>query len=519
MATVKNQSQKNLEKNRKKEDFREYPSILLDNIKIVDRPILGSEHEQIFFNPRFENRITEESLMGMSMSIRTDGLLQPPICRGVKGQDFVELLAGERRVRSLRYLVKHNLPCFHQRLERPTSWQPGTVVMVRGAFASVVEQKGDLVVVKFFDESSTDDNTVPFSWVFPTTPAADLYSSISVKLLYGISDEEALRVAMTENERDEPLTVAEEIAVVERLIRRGLSQKEIVYCLGENVTWVSQTSSFRSELPTEAFQMLMDGRMARHVAVRFFSYPKEDRVALMEESQKVEERDTAEKVRKNQLQMERHEDDEELHLDAANEAQEAGDAKAAEKEKKKAVGAAKKAKEFKTKRDRAKKESGTIKQSHLDKAAVKAGIVPRKAKMLSKLDVEKLYIDDVDGLIVSKAMDPLCNQRLPVDFLSIMQATARAILVGNRDPLSVIREYMVQSGKWELPTDDDDIDDVDADEEEDEEEEDDEEYDDDGTDDDDDADDDDYEDDDYEDDDYDDIQSVIRDHIDEELLI
>jgi len=39
---------------------------------------------------------------------------------------------------------------------------------------------------------------------------------------------------------------------------------------------------------------------------------------------------------------------------------------------------------------------------------------------------------------------------IPGNVVSLVQATAQAILKGERDPLSVIRSHMVKTAKWEV---------------------------------------------------------------------
>jgi ParB-like chromosome segregation protein Spo0J len=393
-------------------------------------------------------------MAGLCRSIRVVSLLENIVVRAtgsVSKIKDVQLLAGERRLRALLMLVEANVPCAAPKTPPPTRWRAKTVAMHEDYFVQVVKHTGDNVEVLVFDQDDklTEERfTVKETELSPTLPASKLYKAVECNIFYNISDEMAMTISMTENEEHVGLTLAEEIGVVERLIRRGLKQKSIKVLLGSNDTWVSQTASFRTDLPPEVFKRLLDGRMSRHTAVNFFSYKSEHRQKVFEETVLVEERETEAKLRQLKLEAEQHQDEADLLLD---DAQEADDPKAAAKAAKQAATAASKAGKARTKRDKASTDAGTITATHVAKGAAKAGVKTKKAKMLPKDAIEALYVEKLEPLLDGESTDPICGKAIPAEYIAIVRATATAILQGDRDPLKIIRDFMVTEGTWQIP--------------------------------------------------------------------
>jgi len=440
-----------------------YPKVPLNSIEIVERPPEGQEHTKVFFNPRKLSSFTPESMAELYWSIRTDELLEPLVVR-VLGEanniQSVQLLAGERRLRTLMRLVAENVPCYSSELAVPEKWRANTVVLHEGRFAQVKKHGTDGVEIDLWDDQDQpmgEAVVVPAEELLPTQPASKLYGNVACKVLHNITDERAMRVAMTENQKHRNLTIAEEIEAVERLTRMSLRQQKIAYMLATNITWVSQTSSFREELPEEAFDKLMKGEMSRNVAVNLLGYRRQDRAALYEATVKAEEEETRKKILEHQLAQEQFEDQKEILEDAAEQAESAGDAKAAKQRRKKAQVADKKAHAEAEKRKRAEEGKGVIKQGHIQKAAATTGIQPKKAKVLPRPDIEA-FVATTDKLIGKKTVDPICQEVVPDEALRYVKATAEAILGGQRDPLAVVRTVKVGMGKWTVADTEDDPD-------------------------------------------------------------
>lgn len=441
-----------------------YQSFAIDSIKIAERPNVGGESEVLFFNPRDLSSFTKDKMDALAHNIRAEGLQQPPIVRVfVDGDSIsrVELIAGERRLRSCRFIYDNNLPCFHEDAPRHKEYKSGTQVLHKGRFGTVVEQTGQMVVIDFEPDAhnKAEQKTCDYADVYPTIPGKQLYQQLPCRVIMDCSDERALRLAFSENDKSEPLTIAEEITLVERLEKMGKRQDEIAEILGSNVPWVSQTANFRRQLPEGAFEKLISGHMARHVAVGFLSYAPEDRKSLFEASLQAEKEETEQKIEEHQILKEKLEDEEELHASEAKVAEQKGDLVKAKKERRKASVLAHKASKEAEKVKRAKKEAGTIKQGHVKKGAATTGIMPKKAKPFDNDDIDATFVKGMVPYLDGGGIDEVTGQEVPPELAAIVRRTALAIIHRNRDPLSPIRGYMQSCGKWAKGDDESDDDD------------------------------------------------------------
>lgn len=448
-----------------------FPVVPVSSIEIVERPNAGEEHLKLYFNPRDISSFTPESMSQLRRSIRTDGLQTPPIVRATtenKQVVKVELIAGERRMRSVQHIIEHNLPCFDEDCKRPQKYKVDQVVVCKGHFAKVVSHDEQVTVQILDDDNNLTSEHREFSVedVYPTVDGSVLYANIPCRVYYDISDARALRLAFTENDKAKSLSTREEIVLVERLGRRNLKVAEIAELLGTNETWVSQTANFRTALPEEALEKLLDGSMKRHVAVNIMGYKNSDRQKAFEFAVEVERQESAEKIAAADNEAIKAEDEEILALADQKKAKKAGDTKGANKAARVAASAAAKVEKARDKKERAQSESGQIKTGHIQKGAAQAGLTPKKAKMLPKDEIEERYISALEGLLDGETVDPICGEEIPADLVAMVRLTAAGIINGTLDPLSIIRQYMVDQERWSVKDQDDSLDDEEDDEEE-----------------------------------------------------
>ena len=451
-----------------------YPLISIDKIEIVERPEDGQEEKKLFFNPRSLSSFTPQEMFELRQSIRTDGLQSPPIVRVTTNEGVpvkVELIAGERRFRSLQYIVENDLPCFEDDLPRPSKFKAGQIVISKGKFGKVVSHK-DVVTIQILDhDNNLTDEQQSYSAedVYPTMPGSKLYKFIPCKVHYDISDARALRLAFTENDKAKSLSTMEEIALVERLQRADYKVAEIAEMLGSNDTWVSQTANFRNDLPSEAFDCLIKGNMKRHTAVKIMSYKLEDRDSVWQSTVEAEAEDRKSRIEDAQSEAEQAQDEEILALHEKKQALKAGDHATAKKAARKAASASKKSAKALEKKEKAESETGHITTSHVQKGAAKAGVSAKKAKLLPKEEIEQYYVEALEEFLEGDGIDPICQEEVPGDLAAVVRLTALAILSGNRDGLAGIRQHMLDQGEWKLKkknrkrSDDDDDDDDDDD--------------------------------------------------------
>jgi len=383
-----------------------YPLIPINSIELAERPEEGEETKRLFFNPRSLDSFDAEAMTRLRESIRLDGLQQPPIVRiftkgGSKNGEIerIELVAGERRYRSMMYLHQEDEECLDE----------DTGKMVSGR---------------------------------------KLYERIPCKTLYNISDEQALRIAFKENNEHKSLTMFEEINLVERLTAMKMKQEEISNLLGTNVTWVSQTANFRTGLPKEAFARLVAGKLTRHVAVKMLSFDPEHRDRLFEEACKVEEAERRKALEEIQDELHMAEDEEDIAISEQEEAASEGDVAAAKKAKKKAQAAKKKAEEAEEKKKKVQESKGVIKQGHIAEGSRKANVTPKKAKMLSRLAVQEFIVDIAESWLERGKTDETSGEEYPTLVLRAIKAAAQGILSGNTDIGSIARSAMIEEGVW-----------------------------------------------------------------------
>lgn len=420
-------------------------------IQIVSRPDSDNSNK-IFFNPREASSFSPEKLASLIFSIRQIGLIEPPCVNAITNKKDeivkIELIAGERRKRSIDIIVENNLSCFDEDLVKPKVFAKNQVVLHKGEFCVVQSQNKDVLQLK---SENNKEVIAKYVDILPTILGKDLYDHIPCKLIYNCSEKTALGIAIAENEQSEPISISAEIEWVERLVRQGWKLEEIAEINNNNITWVSQTASFRTQLPAEVFDKLYSGKMARNVAVTFLSYPAETRRSLALETIKIEEQKTSEEIDKHHSEQVKFEENVEFHLDEANRAEKFGDIETAEKERNKARINKEKAKKSNERKQKAIADKGVITTGHVKQAAAKIHIAPRKGKTLDSTEIEEYYLKTLMCYVTGDTVDPVTKNIVPGELAAIARRIAMAIRNGNRDSLGVIRDYMVENQKWTTP--------------------------------------------------------------------
>lgn len=386
------------------------------------------------------------------------GLQQPLVVRAV--EKIHELIAGERRLRTIKRIIDENWPCFDEDAPRPKAYKPGSIVLYRGNFAKVVSNNGQVTLNLLDNYLKLLDGQIlkvehKDEELFPTVEGREFYKQVPCRVVKDCSDARALRLAFTDNDKHKSFNVQEEILLVERLQKRGLKQGEIKEMLGVNETWVSHTLNFREQLPEEAFSKLVAGNMTRNVAVHIMSYKAGDRKALYEATVKAEEEETQQTISEQQEIVEREEDAADLADHDQQSAAAAGDDGGSKKAARKAATARRNADKARERKNRAESEAGTIRQSHVQRGAAQAGITPKKAKVLPAADIGTVFIEGLEQYLEGDETDPICGEVIPAESVALMRATAEAIIKGERDPIKVLRSHMVNQGLWFISDEED----------------------------------------------------------------
>lgn len=385
-----------------------YPFVLLEAIQLPERPEDGNEHSVLFFNPRSLESFTLDDMNSLREAIRLVGLQQPPIVRVFTKNkkktgeiEKVELIAGERRFRSISSLYEDNVECYDEFNDKHVS-------------------------------------------------AQELYKYIPCKVLYNVDDATALKIAFQENDGHNPLTVADEIALVRRLINAGMKQDQIATLLSKQISWVSQTANFSEGLPKPALEKLLKGEMTRHVAIQILSYAPEDRDVLYNNALDSQKAEIAEAISALEEEVVLADDEIEIAKVEHKMAEEIGNSFVAKKAAKKLTAAKKRlVKASETKRNL--ENDSSLRSSHIFSGGQKAGVAAKTAKMLTKPQIDKLWIQELTEGIERCKVDALTDQEYPPELLRLVKKSMEAILASNTDPYSVIREYLFEEEIWEEP--------------------------------------------------------------------
>lgn len=380
-----------------------YPSVPLQKIRLPERPEEGQEHTKLFYNPRSIESFDSETMDDLRRSIKEMGLMHPLTVRiQTQGDEVVdiELISGERRFRSLQWLVENE--------------------------EEVYDRDRDCMV-----------------------PASELYSHVPCCVHYNIDDEKALRLACDENGKTKSLSNAEDVALVERLVKMDYTTEQIIAITGQHASWVSHTVNFRKRLPAKAFEMLLNNKLARSVAVQMLGFSEEDRESLLNAAIEHEAEITSQKLQEVEEELQEVEEQEELASWDENKALQEGDSQAIDNAKKQKAKIEKKKGKVANKKKKLEEDSGVISQGDLQAGARKVNLNSKTPKQLTRQDISSL-IEKIDEWIdAGEYYDDHYKQEVGQDILQTVKVVALAIAEGERDPAIIIRKVMIATDVWE----------------------------------------------------------------------
>jgi len=373
-----------------------------------------------FFNPRlkkFNSGFCKKDMDALYDSIVERGLKMPLICRLItimeptddpnvilRPRSFIQLVAGERRLRTILKLIKDNVMVFS------------------------IEHKKKM-------------------------PAKEVYTRVNVQLEDDCNEVEALALAWDENINAASLTAADEIITVEYLVACGKSPKEIEVILQKNAAWVNHSINFRTKLPEEAFSCLLNGEITRFVADRLLEYPEDKRTEVWNHTKALHSIKIEEKKEKLKAKVAEVRDTlllAEINIRTQKKANRDAEESqiAAEKAKKELVEVQEELKEIETNPP---VMTGSIVAAGAEKAKTK----PITPKALTKKKIEQYYHEPLWAAIDSFEEDPKIDEvakiAYPKELLELGLAFAEAIANQETNPFKVIRDYLVEIDKWHLP--------------------------------------------------------------------
>jgi ParB-like chromosome segregation protein Spo0J len=325
------------------------------------------------------------------ISIATDGLHHPPICRLANGK-IVELMNGERRVRCLTRLVKDKTPCFNA-------------------------ETGQM------------------------EPADKLYSTVQIRLRENVDDKTAFRIAYTGNDNAVPIGEAANVAFVKYLRGLNYSDADIIKITGMSSNWLREADKL-IELDDETFTALGNRQINRSVALRLSEMPEPERIKTLHDlmqcmkSKAVAEAKAAEEEAE-EAGLAADKAVAEAHDEVAA-AEDEGTPEAAEKAAKASEKAAKAtAKAAKAKTTRTQKQAYTTKPAKIrdlnEVVEATGGEVP--AKGLTWAKIEKNWIEPLE-----KALTSMDDTKFDRDYGRVVLACLKAIQEGETDYAKVLAD-------------------------------------------------------------------------------
>lgn len=179
------------------------------------------------FNPRgLDNKgFQSPEMEKLRRSIQTQGLDSPLLVREVNNHYY--LLAGERRLRSIKWLCDKQIVCYNP-----------------------LNKKQEL--------------------------ASEIYikHGVEVKVKHCKDELEYLRISIGENVLHEPLTEFDLLVQLQRMELAGLSREQQAETMDKSVAWVSQSHSILNSHP-KIVEYMRDGRLPRTAAITFINIPKD----------------------------------------------------------------------------------------------------------------------------------------------------------------------------------------------------------------------------------------------------
>lgn len=217
-------------------------------IRIVGDSAIKSK-SAIFRNPRTYTNpgFSAEKMADLRKAIARDGLKQPLEVR-IVGGDKIELVAGERRLRSILELIRTKIPCYNTNTKK-------------------------------------------------MEPANNVYAEVCCRVIDAADDKDAIRQSVLENLLHEHLTDYELLLQCKRMEEVGYSRTEQAETFDKSEAWISQSHSLLNS-NKRILACMEKGLLGRTQALRFLQIPIEkiDEVldgALKENAYQLEAREQA----------------------------------------------------------------------------------------------------------------------------------------------------------------------------------------------------------------------------------
>lgn len=360
-----------------------------EKIRLAKSGLSAQDGKLIYGNPRwFINKDGIPEAKGISVekskmeelrnSIQDEGL-ENPIRLRVK-QNFLEVINGERRFRSIEELCERDLKCF--------------------------------------DPSTGDQKN-----------ATEIFEWVDARIEF-MDDKTALRVALKPNETSELIGDLANLNVVKVLRDSGFDDQEILKATGKSISWLRETEKIIS-LDEVCLAHFHEEKINRKVAIHLSQVEDADeRLALLEKVTNTAMTRHAEKKKLAQKKKEKAEEEaaiQEAAAELATKYNDEDESEIKEKSKKAKI----KARQMADEADKLDSSTPTATARDLDRVI--------ESKPLSAKKIQSIYIDTISAILESEGFDDDGNSYgLDLAMLQGISAILQAIVDGEKDVMEIL---------------------------------------------------------------------------------
>lgn len=377
-----------------------------DKIKFANQGLSVQDGKLIYGNPRwYKNKqgideakgIDEKQKMQeLESSIQDEGLENPIRLRVLKDKKILELVNGERRLRSIDQLCEKDLKCFD---------------------SATNEQKNAKEV---------------FEWIDARIDFMD--------------DKTALRVALRPNETSEIIGESANLNVIKIMRESGHDDQEILKATGKSISWLRDTDQIIG-LDESSFEHFAQEKINRTVALHLAKIEDlDDRLELLERitnSAIARHSEKKKSIAEQKEKIKKKAEIEEAKKELASKYGEEEESEIHEQKSNKAKIQLKKLEQQEEDLD----ESGPIATSKDIKNAIKP---------LSHKKIKSIYIDTIDDIIQNEGCDEDGNlYGYDISILQILSSVLSSIMNGDKDIMQILNDNLIESDSQDSQDEDD----------------------------------------------------------------
>jgi len=364
---------------------------------------LNENGEIIYGNPRWFKsngeyvahgiNVEKNKLEELKNSIQNEGLENPIRLRVVEGKNnFLEVINGERRFRSIQDLCEHNLKCF------------------------------DCV-------SNQQKN------------ANEIFEWIDARINF-MDDKTALRVALKPNETSEKIGDLANLNIIKLLRKSGYDDQDILKATGKSISWLRDSEKIIS-LDEISFNHFCEEKINRKIAIHLSQIENlDERLSLLEKITASAATRHAEK--KKEINNKKEKASRKLEIEQARTelAEKYGDDEEVQIHKEKSKKVSNKIKKLEKESEEIDKEEPTATSKDLEKV-----VAP---KPLTHNKIQSIYISTISAIIDNEGYDDDGDYYgFDMSILQGIMYVLQAIMSGDKDIMQILSDSCITTTEEE----------------------------------------------------------------------